>query len=251
MKTQQSESWTVTETECASVFQITGSKQNGTCDDRVIFQESNTAFYYGVADGMSRKRFSGLGAELSLRITQQYIENQGISKIIEHRFHDELPGEMVKCLRHSLLIEMERLSCELDDLASTLLLIAIDKLTKQYIIVHIGDGAILGIMKGDDLQFLSEPDNPMGSKFTWMTTRRNLIYHTRFLFGSTDNINRIVLVSDGADMVCFRKTFSLRAGRILKQGKRRDIQEYLFHYHPVDDATCIVVDFPLRKQDKS
>lgn len=252
MKTQQPSFWTSTETPDVSIFQITGlGKQNGVCDDRVLYQESDTATYYGIADGMSGKRFSGLGADLSLHITQQFIEEQGISEMIDRPFHDELPGELVKRLRNGFMDAMEQLGCKLDDLASTLLLIAIDRQTKQYVIVHIGDGAVLGVRKSGEIQFISEPDNPMGGGFTWMTTGLYAINHTRYLFESAHDLKRIVLVSDGADMICLRKSFSLRAGRLIKQGSRRDIQDYLLHYRPADDASCIVVDFPSGGDDSN
>ncbi|CCF80713.1 hypothetical protein HBZS_111620 [Helicobacter bizzozeronii CCUG 35545] len=88
-------------------------------------------------------------------------------------------------------------ACNLHDLASTLLVVAIKD--DAFLLLHLGDG-ICGVLKGRELKVASHPDNGEFSNETIFTTSKDAALSARVFKGklSDKNFTGFVLMSDGA-----------------------------------------------------
>ncbi|WP_104740116.1 protein phosphatase 2C domain-containing protein [Helicobacter bizzozeronii] len=88
-------------------------------------------------------------------------------------------------------------ACNLHDLASTLLVVAIKD--DAFLLLHLGDG-ICGVLKGRELKVASHPDNGEFSNETIFTTSKDAALSAKVFKGklSDKNFTGFVLMSDGA-----------------------------------------------------
>ncbi|WP_276324836.1 protein phosphatase 2C domain-containing protein [Treponema putidum] len=94
------------------------------------------------------------------------------------------------------------MNCNINDLASTLLFVAIKK--GLYIIGHIGDG-VIGYLKKEELKVASEPKNGEFINTTVFTTSINVMDSMKIIKGSINDIEGFVLMSDGSENSLYQK----------------------------------------------
>ncbi len=130
-----------------------------------------------------------------------------------------------------------------EEFASTIVAFAWDTRTGDYLIIHLGDGAIIGIQKEGELKMLSSPENGLTTNQTWLTTSRDALIHLRLCFGQISSYDRIIMFTDGADVLARGKNIPSGSSQLMGNGKREDIAAFVSESNPMDDASCIVVDF--------
>ncbi len=227
-----------------SVFQKTGimhAQETVRCED-VVYQRNTENFQFcGLADGQSGKQFCVEGGGASLEAVADFLEAWGMDEVLEYPFRDELPCLFVQAIRKRLSRLSSQLGCGVSQCASTLVAIAVEATTGRYLILHLGDGAVIGIGQDDSAAMLSEPENGLTAQQTWLTTSPNAVGHFRVEYGTLNQIRRILLLSDGVRCFCQGKNMTRRAkARFLKAPD--DIGSCLDEHEAYDDATCIILD---------
>lgn len=214
------------------------------CEDAVFQKTEDSCLFYGLADGQSGAEYGPEGGMACLRAVSDYILSVGIENLIHAPFPDELPCAIVKAFRRELLLlAKRRKTTDLKCFASTLLAVAIDLKTGNYILFHLGDGCVVSIPHTGEPILLSAPDHGLTSCCTWLTTSDNAVAHFRVTAGSLENTKRLLLLSDGAVCFCRGRNIPWRAKDLLKNGSHTQLQESLMQSSPSDDATCIILDF--------
>ena len=226
--------------------QVEGSPKRQThapCED-VVFKGITEEFVlYGLADGQSGTQYGAAGSQACLEAIFGLISSVGIENLINSPFPDELPCLFVQAIRKVLLPMTNSRNTDLKEFASTLLIITVSLKSGRYILLHLGDGCAISIPNIGDPAFISKPDTGLTSRHTWLTTSDNAIPHFHVTFGSIENKKRILLVSDGAVCFCRGQHIPWRAKDLLTDGSQLQLHEYLMQSEPLDDATCIVLDF--------
>ncbi len=128
-------------------------------------------------------------------------------------------------------------TCDLKDLSSTLLFVAIKD--ERCLIGHLGDGAI-GALYGDKLKVISNPDNGEYANQTFFITTKNA--HKALRLFKEDNIKEkdikaFVLMSDGSTEGLYSKkdkkfvdalqTHIIEITKQDKEKKQKDIEELI------------------------
>ena len=116
-----------------------------------------------------RKTRDGRRPVLSEAISD-YIESVGIGNVLNAPFPDELPCAFVKAFRKKLLSLAENNSASIQEFASTLLAVAVDLRSGNYILLHLGDGCAISIPHACDPIPISAPENGITSHHTQLTT---------------------------------------------------------------------------------
>ncbi len=213
------------------------------CEDILCSIELSDFVFCGLADGQSGMPLCKEGATAALHHLGGWILRQGIQNLIHARFPDEIPFLLMKELRCTLLALAEATGNPLAHYASTFIAIAIDPQSGEYVLFHLGDGCALRVLHDDSVQMLSSPDNPLLGSQTWLTTSNNATSHLRFIHGSTVSQKRIVLLSDGTGL--YRgKNILPRTRSLIANGSEQDFLDYWAVHPPVDDSSCILLDFP-------
>lgn len=221
------------------------------CGDIVVVQSHPEYLFCGIADGKSGAEFGAEGGRASLEAVTAYIHELGIGNLIHATFPDELPCMIIKEIRKKLLNLAGEKKAELQDFASTLLAIAVDQATGEYMLLHLGDGCALGIPETGDAAVLSPPENGLSFHHTWHTTSDHAVAHLHIRFGSLEGKTRILLLSDGASCLCGSGNIPRRAKPLLREGNKSQLQAYLEGSDPVDDASCVMLELHTLKNPPS
>lgn len=172
------------------------------CQDKTFFLEACGVSALSLADGAGSAKLSHFGAE---NVTET------VCKIlVQHfdEFYEEKNAAVVKqYFLHAVLERLrnlaEYLGCEIGDLASTLLFVAIKD--KKFLIGHIGDG-VIGYSKNQEIKVVSAPQNGEFANTTFFTTSSQALNVFRLIKGTTKKgIDGFVLMSDGSEASFYNK----------------------------------------------
>ena len=171
------------------------------CQDKVRAYRCGEVTVITLADGAGSAKLSHFGAEAVLdRISknlgvyfEEYFMESDASVIRQRLF-----SEILEALEETQV----RLRCDLKDLSSTLLAVAV--CGSRYFIIHIGDG-VIGYLKDDEVKVASGPDNGDFANETFFTTTPSALSHMRIIKGVDEKIAGFVLMSDGTENALYNK----------------------------------------------
>lgn len=130
--------------------------------------------------------------------------------MLAERFHEydsrddgaQIKHEILDELRRQLDNTARRRKCEVRDLASTFLAVAVSG--DRFIAVHVGDG-VIGYSKAGTLKVVSAPDNVGIANQTTFVTSEAAVASMRLLRGSTADVSGFLLMSDGAEATLYNQ----------------------------------------------
>lgn len=171
------------------------------CQDKTFTSIENGVSVIALADGAGSANLSHFGAE---RITQFICKD--LTENFDAYFNMEDGVSVKKEIMLKINIELNYLSkdlqCELKDLASTLMFVAVKD--EQFIISHIGDG-VVGYLKDDKLRVASQPENGEFTNTTVFTTSKDALTTMKLIKGNIGDIQGFVLMSDGTEVSLYSK----------------------------------------------
>lgn len=229
----------------ASIGQQTGFRKGpikSSCNDVLYCRNTPTLLFYGLADGQGSKQFGATGGSVALHTVAAYIQETGLSAMLEYPFPDEIPFLLAREFRKSLHSLARQRGHSFSEYASTILGIAIDPLSGNYLVFHLGDGCAIGIHNNNSSMILSPPENTYSPEYTWLTTSDHAAFHLRISYGNIQNFQRLVLLTDGATSLCHGKNISSKAKQLLADKDPHQLLNALKQAHQHDDASGIVLN---------
>ena len=187
---------------------ITGSnnkKRHMESEDVIYIQRTSEICFYGLADGQTGKKYCSVGGKEVLKAIYRFVVDKGISRLKQYECLDELQYEIIRATRETISLLAADQKAAKEEFASTIVAFAWDTRTGDYLIIHLGDGAIIGIQKEGELKMLSSPENGLTTNQTWLTTSRDALIHLRLCSGQISSYNRIIMFTDGADVLACGK----------------------------------------------
>ena len=176
-------------------------KTNTPCQDKTYHICENDVDVIALADGAGSAEMSHYGAELvTKRVCELFVKQFDI-------YYGESDGVTIKRVIIGYLVEeLERFAkefnCELSDLASTLLVVAVHN--DKFIILHIGDG-VIGYVKNDELKIASHPENGEFVNTTIFVTSKDVLSSMKLMKGQLNDITGFALMSDGTETCLYNK----------------------------------------------
>ena len=171
------------------------------CQDKTYYMNNNDIEVVALADGAGSASLSHFGAEYA---TQKVCEL--LSQQFEIYYGEEDGIAVKRAIIGKMLEGLEKMSddmkCEIKELASTLLAVAVHD--GKYIILHIGDG-VIGYVKDDKLKIASYPVNGEFVNTTVFLTSENVLYNMKLMKGKLNGITGFVLMSDGTETSFYNK----------------------------------------------
>lgn len=213
------------------------------CQDTILCKEGTDILFYGIADGQSGKVYCNIGGEEVLKSIYQYIKKKAIEEIIQYEYKDEIQYELLKIIRDRIAELSKEYSADIEEFASTIIVLSINPRTGNYMILHIGDGGIMVERTDQNIELISKPENGITKQYTWLTTNSELLAHIRIEFGNVGSFSRIIMFSDGADMICNGNNISGKIKHFLDEKVDADVMfDYIKESGHVDDASCAIID---------
>ena len=196
-----------------SAVQGRGHKKNDfPCQDKVAMRADGGVNVIALADGAGSARMSHYGAECVVNRVAAYVADRFYELIAEDD-GAEFKRRILTVALEALNNEAELREGELRDLASTLLLAAVDD--EKFLLVHLGDG-VLGYLSDKGLKAASTPDNGEFANETVFVTSKSAINHMRIFKGTLGTICGFILMSDGTEQSLYNKR-----NKTLSEGVKR------------------------------
>ena len=171
------------------------------CQDKTYSLFLNGVKVIALDDGAGSAKLSHYGAESSTKfICQELAENFDSYFLNEDGL--SVKQLLIKKILEKLTEKSKTLECEIKDLASTLLVVAIKE--NNFIISHIGDG-VIGYLKNAELKIASQPENGEFINTTVFTTSKDAIMTMKLIKGNLGDINGFILMSDGTEESLYNK----------------------------------------------
>ncbi|MEG2246550.1 MAG: PP2C family serine/threonine-protein phosphatase [Romboutsia sp.] len=167
---------------------------NTPCQDKTMSENNNGTYCIALADGAGSAKLSHYGAEEVVNSTVEYL-TKNFDKVITSPDGVLVKQEIITYIIENLKEKSMECECELKDLASTLLFVAIKD--NNFVIGHIGDG-IIGYLRNDNILVASKPDNGEYINSTYFITGSKAIQNMKLLKGEIKDIDGFVLMSDGS-----------------------------------------------------
>ncbi len=184
------------------------------CQDKTVARQVGDIYLLGLADGAGSAKFSHFGAETTLSALSDYIAaSNNFAELINDNDGIQVRSKVLSCIVNALTAKATELNCDIKDLASTLLFVAIKQ--NQFMLFHLGDG-VIGVRKSSGLKTASKPDNGEFANSTVFTTSKNALKHMKIFKGTTDDIYGFVFMSDGTETSLYQKRTAQLAPVIVK-----------------------------------
>ena len=226
-------------------LRVTGSiheKMGAACEDVALIRETPDLRFFGLADGQGGQSHCVFGGQETLRQTAAMLRAVPPGLLAKYRYTDALRFALIRRFRERIALYARLYGVPESRFASTLVSFAVDPQTGDYVIVHLGDGCILGILQSGEIRMLSTPDNGLTRQETWLTTSEQALAHLRLKYGNVRGYRRILLLSDGAECLCKGRNISPWARHNLPGLEPKRILEHMRRSVPADDASCVVID---------
>ena len=225
-------------------------KVNMPCQDKTYALFENDVQTIALADGAGSAKLSHFGAETVTRC----ISEEMVQKFDDY-FNNEdgmtVKQQMIEVIEKRLEQTAKQQECDMIDLASTLLFVAIKD--NKFIMAHIGDG-IIGYLKQDELKIATHPMNGEFINTTVFTTSMDVVRETRLIKGGVEEIKGFVLMSDGTESSLYNKKddkFADVVKKIMKMSMKSEIKivekqlkqsfENVVSKATVDDCSMIMI----------
>ena len=166
-----------------------GGSMHDVCQDHTAYFQNDKITVIALADGVSSSSLSDKGAKIATEVTCEEISRNFISYYEEKMTKSDFVTAVQDKIKDSCddMSEYHQMKC-------TLLFCAIYK--NQYLLGHIGDGAILYF--GDKTRVISQPqENAVGGTATYSILDFNASQNIVFQKGYTDKCDGFLLTSDG------------------------------------------------------
>ncbi|NLP17960.1 MAG: ArsR family transcriptional regulator [Firmicutes bacterium] len=177
------------------------SQSSTPCQDKTKACTINAVKIIALADGAGSQPLSHFGAAVVTDSICQYLA-QHFDRLLGDPDGKQAKKDILAHLLGRLRVKSEKLSCNIRELASTLLAVAVKG--NMFLMLHIGDG-VIGCLKNKELKVVSDPENGEFANTTSFVTSREAIYVMKLFKGSTTDIAGFVLMSDGTAESLYHK----------------------------------------------
>ncbi len=222
---------------CCEV-QGSGHKAAGLpCQDKTCKMVRNGVYVIALADGAGSARLSHYGAERVVRDASEYLAEH-FQECFDCDDGRKVKKALLGTLLQGLEEEAQRHKCDIRDLASTLLLAAVNE--TSFILAHIGDG-VIGFLDGGRLKVASTPDNGEYCNVTTFVTSAEALSSMRLFKGELKDKDAFVLMSDGTEQSLYHKSSKTLASVIVRLMHRTTLIDGKTMWFKLEEALESVV----------
>lgn len=163
------------------------------CQDKTFAIEMNGVHCMALADGAGSAKLSHIGADVAVKVAAEYLCNN-FDKVLEEVDGERMKTEFLNSVSRRLNRKALEISCNIKELASTLMVVAIKE--GNYIVFHIGDG-VVGALKNGMVKVISRPTTGEYAGCTVFTTSLEVGNYLVAERKKLDGIEGFILMSDG------------------------------------------------------
>lgn len=224
-------------------FQKVGTlhkNENVNNEDLIHIEQKNDSIYFCIADGQSGKRYCKEGAKICLEKVIEYVSQYEFEEFYCFSDYEQHKVSMMNQIEMSLKKEAIQKDTQFEEFSSTFIVLITDRKMERYILIHLGDGSVIGITKEGKTNFLSRPENGININTTWYTTSILAASHIKICKGDLQDMSKVLMVTDGAICINSREHISMRFQRICTK-EPEQIFDYIQQYNSIGDSSYILL----------
>ncbi len=208
------------------------------CQDICQYKNLSNATIISLADGVSSKKKSAMGASIVQENIGWMLENE---KSINMLDEENLKIKIARTIYETISTLAQWNECEESAFASTLMMAIFPENEEFYWIVHIGDG-IVGIVGEGEVNVLSAPQNGITKQYTYTTTSGNLLKRIRIKKCNRRGI--VFMMTDGITNEIFKNEESRkRYVELIKNMDWLTMERQLIESGTEDDIGFCCINF--------
>ncbi len=169
-------------------------ERNLPCQDWVSHETRGSVTAIALADGTGSTAHATVGAMVTAQTLTRHL-SKNFRRLLSCD-DDALRYDVLATVRKVLYDLCDTHETDLNCLSSTFLAAVTDSRTKEFLLVHLGDG-IAAAENNQGVQMLSYGENGVSRRYTVLSTTQGALPHVKILRGSTDGMDRLFLCSDG------------------------------------------------------
>lgn len=181
----------------ASVVGTSHQRLQTPCQDASYVMLHGNKIIIAVADGLGSAAHSEVGADIACRVA-----TDSMSKAFQSHATTDMQSLCTAAFtdaRNAIMAEAIAQEKQLRDFACTLLLVIIDD--TQWVVQHIGDGAVVGFLSDGTIKTMSAPDNGEFINSTYPLTSTDYLAQLRFTT-QQEQLSGVAVLSDGVQPMC-------------------------------------------------
>ena len=165
------------------------------CQDQVYYKKEDYRQAIVLADGTGASDINAACVSEVVKYTAEKLLDMARERDLQKMPKQELIRELMGKIIDIISGYMEKTHLTADHFGSTLLAFMVDARTGDYLLIHLGDGIIIGKDK-QRARVLSWPVGCGGDR-TFLTISENLLERIRIRYGNIGGLDQIALCSDG------------------------------------------------------
>ncbi len=212
------------------------------CKDALFFLDDGSTAVYSLADGVTSKRFSKVGAQAILEeISSFFLQKPFFLFTAPITWAKSVIIEKIE----DTLSYLSENSIPDSEFSSTLLVVAVSKTYNKCLWFHIGDGVILkeGTSPGAVVEILSQAHHGVTSRYTFTTSSKPLRRYMHCGTEALDCVKRLILATDGAILPYYSHLQISEEGQHLLQKGLSEVYKDLQRRYPKDDYSMLEITF--------
>ena len=160
----------------------------------------NGEYIYGIiSDGAGSSNYAKEAAWCTVNSVGNFCYKTGSEFFKDEK---ETARYLIFEVQQALFERAEELNTDLPQMMCTLVLLAINTKTMQYVTVHIGDGLIAKTTK-DKTEIISYPENGATKQYTYMVNSPNVMKHLRVKTDNFESEAEFFMCTDGLTENCY------------------------------------------------
>ena len=171
------------------------------CQDKAMAIKNGSITAIALSDGAGTAKLSHFGAECATQATATFL-SKSIEELLAQKDGRLAKLQLLSKVQAELQRECEERSCQLSDLACTLLCAAVNE--EEFILGHVGDG-VIGFLRNGEIKVASHPENGEYGNSTYFITSSHAAEAMKLFKGSVANMEGFVLMSDGTEAALYHK----------------------------------------------
>lgn len=191
-------------TSCGQVTGRSHLQSDSPCQDYAATRSHHDFACIVLADGAGSKLHSAHGARAVVKaVTRAMADHFEELWALSEALPSKASAVLITHCRTALENQARKLSCEISELASTLIFVAHSK--GRFLAGHVGDGCIIHQQDDGDIAVLSHPDNGEYANTTYFMTDSEVHKHFRLYYGQSGQGSGFVIMSDGTAESLYRR----------------------------------------------
>lgn len=205
-----------------------------------IAKNNNNISVTVVCDGAGGHGAGGIAAELLSGKLADYVLDK--FDVLYSSSSEKAKYNMICYIEDCLSEYSNNNNIAIEELATTIMIAAMDSSDGRCICFHLGDGIILREHKYGLIDVVSSPRNGISKHTTYLTGNCNLWRHLSFYRWRESNINKIILLTDGAmDHLVTLTDHNGWQYQNYCPTIVEDIERHLLCQNPQDDFSCAII----------